>query len=348
MPAECPNCRRRIPFRRTVLTTAWGRWHCDGCGSVLGVNVKRRVGITILGGCLPIAITMLLPRIGLSTVYMVPFVIVAFALLLYFLDGAVVHERRGFRCRECGYDLRGQREPRCPECGAAFDPTRIALMTPADAGDDGQGRRRIRRRAGWIAIAGMVVLFIALAFGVLMQMRVRPARAGGLPETRAVLQALLTYGAGHEGRGPAHAIGLAADGYLTPASFVTFDSLTVAESVPLVEGITLADFAGLEAERKQAIVQAAATALAEGTTAHRLGDFIFTYHGIDFSGASPDSWLVIWLPDPGQNPAPQQGHKVAIGLASGEVIERTLEDFSKLRPAQNETRIAHGLPPLSE
>ncbi len=25
-------------------------------------------------------------------------------------------------CRHCGYDLRGQTEPRCPECGRPFDP----------------------------------------------------------------------------------------------------------------------------------------------------------------------------------------------------------------------------------
>ncbi|MCY2952624.1 MAG: hypothetical protein NTU53_11725 [Planctomycetota bacterium] len=28
-------------------------------------------------------------------------------------------------CVECGYDLRGQLEPRCPECGKAFDPSLI-------------------------------------------------------------------------------------------------------------------------------------------------------------------------------------------------------------------------------
>lgn len=26
-------------------------------------------------------------------------------------------------CRMCGYDLRGQTEPRCPECGVPFDPS---------------------------------------------------------------------------------------------------------------------------------------------------------------------------------------------------------------------------------
>ncbi|NLX15275.1 MAG: hypothetical protein GXY44_16730 [Phycisphaerales bacterium] len=25
-------------------------------------------------------------------------------------------------CIECGYDLRGQIEPRCPECGTGYDP----------------------------------------------------------------------------------------------------------------------------------------------------------------------------------------------------------------------------------
>ncbi len=34
-------------------------------------------------------------------------------------------------CVPCGYDLRGLPEPRCPECGAAFDPR---LRGPARAG----------------------------------------------------------------------------------------------------------------------------------------------------------------------------------------------------------------------
>lgn len=32
-------------------------------------------------------------------------------------------------CIPCGYDLRGQTEPRCPECGAAFD-ARLLPSTP--------------------------------------------------------------------------------------------------------------------------------------------------------------------------------------------------------------------------
>jgi hypothetical protein len=34
-------------------------------------------------------------------------------------------------CLECGYDLRGQTEARCPECGAAFDPHLLELAQRA-------------------------------------------------------------------------------------------------------------------------------------------------------------------------------------------------------------------------
>ena len=39
-----------------------------------------------------------------------------------FFERARVLERKGFRCRQCGYDLQGQEASRCPECGAKLDP----------------------------------------------------------------------------------------------------------------------------------------------------------------------------------------------------------------------------------
>ena len=32
-------------------------------------------------------------------------------------------------CLQCGYDLRGQNEPRCPECGLAFNPALLKRAT---------------------------------------------------------------------------------------------------------------------------------------------------------------------------------------------------------------------------
>ena len=60
-----------------------------------------------------------------------------FEVFLYFLiiQSAVIWTRRRFwpfyglgRCANCGYQLRGLENPRCPECGHAFDPR--LLQTP--------------------------------------------------------------------------------------------------------------------------------------------------------------------------------------------------------------------------
>jgi hypothetical protein len=40
-------------------------------------------------------------------------------------------------CRNCGYDLRGQVEPRCPECGTPFDSKLLKSNQPSHEGCDG-------------------------------------------------------------------------------------------------------------------------------------------------------------------------------------------------------------------
>ncbi len=45
---------------------------------------------------------------------------------------------RGFNlCLECGYDLRGQTTPRCPECGTAFSESRLAPPPGVPDGESG-------------------------------------------------------------------------------------------------------------------------------------------------------------------------------------------------------------------
>lgn len=39
--------------------------------------------------------------------------------------------KRGALCESCGHDLRGQTEPRCPECGDAFDPSLLKAQPNA-------------------------------------------------------------------------------------------------------------------------------------------------------------------------------------------------------------------------
>ena len=45
-----------------------------------------------------------------------------------------IRRRRGGLCVYCGYDLRGLVEPRCPECGMAFDRARLSQQAKAGRG----------------------------------------------------------------------------------------------------------------------------------------------------------------------------------------------------------------------
>ncbi|MCP4591432.1 MAG: hypothetical protein GY842_11855 [bacterium] len=127
MPAECPNCRKPVARTRLLLTSAWGRWHCPGCDALLGINV----GMRLLGGIPWVIILFVLLKVFHVTSYgmfiAVPILMCAAALNFFLFDRAVVHERTGFRCRTCGYDLQGQKDPRCPECGAEFDMAELDI-----------------------------------------------------------------------------------------------------------------------------------------------------------------------------------------------------------------------------
>jgi hypothetical protein len=164
-------------------------------------------------------------------------------------------------------------------------------------------------------------------------------------ETDYVLQSVLSYAEDHEQGGPEHAIQLVLEDYLVGDDLVSFDSLTVAESVP-VGSITLAQFDGVSPELREKIAKAAVDGLPEGTIAHRLGDFVFTHHGIDFSRAHPDLWVVIWSPDPDQNPRPQPDDLIALGRAGGTALQVPAAQLPTMLQLQNDRRADFGLPPL--
>lgn len=126
MPVECPNCRQPIPRIRLFLTAAWGRWRCSGCGALLGIDVRRRLLATIPWVGILFFLMFVARITSLGYAIAVPMLLAAGMLNYFLFDRAVVHERTGFRCRGCGYDLQGQVEPRCPECGSEFDLTELA------------------------------------------------------------------------------------------------------------------------------------------------------------------------------------------------------------------------------
>lgn len=152
---------------RLFLTPAWGRWRCDGCGSVLGISVRRRVLATIPWvGILFVLIGVLrITRLGYAIA--IPMLLAAGILNYFLFDRPVLHERTGFRCRRCGYDLQGQVEGRCPECGTEFELAELAAHRAS-------GRRKlpaVSRARTWIALAVALILGLFLATVVVIHFR---------------------------------------------------------------------------------------------------------------------------------------------------------------------------------
>jgi uncharacterized protein (DUF983 family) len=156
--AECPVCRR--PLRWTyMLRPMWSEWACDGCGSLLGLNRKRRLAAILPFVGLALAVVGMAQFAGGGLLVALPAILAIWVPYFLLLDRAVVLEERGFRCKQCGYDLRGQVVPRCPECGREFDADeRASLRAGAFASAPVRPRRRL-----WLTLA--LVLLACVAMG---------------------------------------------------------------------------------------------------------------------------------------------------------------------------------------
>jgi hypothetical protein len=178
MHAECPNCRHPISRARLFSHTAWGRWRCEACGALLGIDKKRRLLALIPYTAIVFGVATLLPRAGLGNFAMIPALLVVLLLFFAVVDRAVLVERTGFRCRQCGYDLQGQVEGRCPECGSEFDLGEMAKHAARP-----HARTPERSRAGvWALIALSLVFGGTLVLVGLAHYRFwRAGTAGGTP-----------------------------------------------------------------------------------------------------------------------------------------------------------------------
>lgn len=162
-------------------------------------------------------------------------------------------------------------------------------------------------------------------------------------ETQIVVDALLAYAGDHQGRGPAHGALLMTAGDLEAWEIVGGGTLTATGDIPVGDK-SMEDFMVLPADLQQGLADAASASLPAGTIAHRVGDFVFTYHGIDLTAPDPGLWLVIASPDPDVNAVPPR--MVVVGLADGTVQSIPAGNFAFRQSAQNALRARRGLPPL--
>ena len=158
MAAECPVCRTGIPWHRTFRTSAWGKWRCDGCESLLTVDIRWRF---VALGVAVAAMFSATRVVRAPQAWDLPVVVVVMSTVMIpyflFLERARVLDRCGFRCQGCGYDLRGQSAARCPECGQNFNPDELARVQKSYSAV--QPGSKVARRTG-VVLVTLVLVFV--------------------------------------------------------------------------------------------------------------------------------------------------------------------------------------------
>jgi hypothetical protein len=209
-----------------------------------------------------------------------------------------------------------------------------------------------------LLVAGVLALYVSSI--LVMSGMGRPSGPWSLdPTSRAfhtsvVNFSAVSYGHQHAGVGPAHALELvlsdsaaAFNWNLTTPLVCDPSTKTTEADVPVGDG-TLADFNQASRSDKLRIVSDMIESVPGGVVAHRLGDFVFTYHGANLSAFNQQLWTVVMLPDQDVNGPAGASDPVIIGTSDYNVIETTVRDLQALLVQQNRQRATLGLPPLPD
>ncbi len=144
---------------------------------------------------------------------------------------------------------------------------------------------------------------------------------------------------------PVHALSLLASDWMDASAVVHPATLTSTHDIPAGDS-DLADFLALSQSEQAELAAAAAGDLPDDVIAHRLGDLVLTYHGIDLR-SDQKLWTAIISPDPDANPGSEGIDGVITVLsASGQTETIDVGDFPERLAEQNERRAKSGLAPL--
>jgi hypothetical protein len=144
---------------------------------------------------------------------------------------------------------------------------------------------------------------------------------------------------------PGHGLLLVTDADLSSGDFISSVWNTTRADVDLGD-FDLIEFDDQGVTRQGAWAQKVVTRLPKNVVAHRVGDVVFTCHGV-----APDDtstlWLFVMAPDPVANSAGTEETWI-VGELSGSVYTVQPSDVGKVLGAQNSLRTEAGLPPLPD
>lgn len=205
-----------------------------------------------------------------------------------------------------------------------------------------------------LLLAGVLVLIVVLSRFSLGPTVVFPTSAPApsalsgfaqLSKARTMSDALLAYVRHHDSQPPAHALELLGGNYLPDFDALLISDVPNRKKVMQIAGTRFADFEGLSLEEKRRVIGLATAGLPAKPVAHRMGDFVFTYHGISFGSPDPELWLFIVWPDVSTG-GEEPGEVFAVGKADGEVDALDASSMAGALREQNALRARYRLPAL--
>ncbi len=189
------------------------------------------------------------------------------------------------------------------------------------------------------------LLGVCGVFGVLVFMGISAGGSNSFTSpwtnTTSLTESLHGYALPNNNRLPDHAIQLITDGFVIGDDFVLNGSLTRQKKI-VVGGISVDQYHNPPTDEQIASVDAAIKAHPPNIVAHRLGDFVFTYHGFDLGTADPGLWLVVEVPE---RPSPSDT-LFSVGYANGSTTQFPISILSQVPKEQNALRAKFNLPPL--
>ncbi len=145
-----------------------------------------------------------------------------------------------------------------------------------------------------------------------------------------------------------HASAFMGSGFVYGDMFLSSDTVLTPADVP-IGPLTLADFAGGPRSltpAQAAAVKEASDALPVNTIAHRMGDYVFTYHGVDIMTMSERMWVVIAWPVRAPEAPLDADYTIVVAQANSETREITVGNFAAALELQNDLRARYNLAPL--
>jgi hypothetical protein len=212
---------------------------------------------------------------------------------------------------------------------------------------------------GWLALVVIPGFSRTLAS---MPAMVAATQASQAPiSTGKVVAGLRSYAAANNGSAPPHALALLAEKHVfLPDVYLNGFPATPAQGT--IAGVDVTFISSASPSERAAAVRRAAASLPPGTVAHRLGDMVFVYHGIDMSqtsSADPGLWLVICSPLPGPFPTPAPpspqtpsgstpAPTITVGTLGNGTASIPVTSWPGALIQQNALRAAAGLPPIPD